>query len=945
MLQRLLLAALAGALGVAATGTRRRPAGFNDPGHDPRAIMRGAGNYHHVLKAHGVKPGRGYERLKPLRAGHKHLPHVHDFFNFTGTTDGGFLDMRHNAVVRNTTINSDDYLELLTSPGVAIDCAAVGAAPAFAPLPAGTAPYYDADNTLVRNNVVIRLSLPAALSPATAPALEHLRERLAAAAAGEHTSIAFGFELMATHSSFAASSACAAQVPYSTPYFAVALASGLDSASRIWTLTLTPATPMDLFLSMDTDINFDPNVERAHSRRLSAGLHLGADVRSDSARRLFTATLDRSSGVNWNSQLAPNAAALQDKIEMLPTPGMLVCKNCFAYYAVSFSVSFRFCVSYYAYGQYARDTTYNPYSTDLYSPQRFPDCAALGTQQANANAQDRSSVNFNFGVDVSAQFTGEAGFNIQFTSAGFSGQRVVPQFNLLSTGSLAPMSFGSSFTFSIVPVLGLDAAANISASLPPFSMGASASAQVGLGGSMSLPSLWTGSMANYVTNYPTYNTYRTLTTSFTSQPFTIDQSASLTSAWGGSASIALIPWYQLRLFSLLPIKASPVFTVGASMWTEGTLPPSRLLREDGVRRQLAGGCITATANANSGLSIGIGATRVVDLLPAISTLLTSIVPSELANVAVTSAATLYSVPSIGSPFSISTPPCPTPSPTPSRTPTPTPSASRSFGAAVLSAGAPAEAAAPAGAALGTDSIVSIAVGAAVVLVVLCSALVCLPRLLRGAAVAKAFGEPGPAVLGSPNPMHVAAAQQQQQQEEQMAHLRAELAAALALMQQQQGAAQAGAQRALEAQQQVLAQQQAMQRQLQEMAAAAAAAAAAPHVHAPSTHHHPAPHGSASPAVEVRVAPAASAAATAATAAAAPAFDEAAVRRYAKEQFDEDELPPGFDWEADNDGRVLYTLPNGTKTPKDPRHNWAGYLEAFMTEARTKTAAGRRPKWA
>ena len=331
-MQRLLLAALVGALGAAATSVRRRPAGFNDPGHDPRAIMRGAGNYHHVLHAHGVKAGRGYERLKPLRAGHKHLPHVHDFFNFTGTTDGGFLDMRHNAVVRNTTINSDDYLELLTSPGIAFDCAAVGAAPAFAPLPAGTAPYYDADHKLVRNNVVVRLSLPAALGPATAPALEHLRARLAAAA-DEHTSIAFGFELMATHLSFAANSACAAQVPYSTPYFAVALTSGLDSASRIWTLTLTPATPMDLFFSMDTTINFDPNVERAHSRRLSAGLHLGADVRSDSARRLWSATLSSSNGVNWNGQTGAGAAADVDTIEMLPSlgAGVLACKNCYAY--------------------------------------------------------------------------------------------------------------------------------------------------------------------------------------------------------------------------------------------------------------------------------------------------------------------------------------------------------------------------------------------------------------------------------------------------------------------------------------------------------------------------------------------------------------------------------------------------------------------------------------
>jgi len=401
----------------------------------------------------------------------------------------------------------------------------------------------------------------------------------------------------------------------------------------------------------------------------------------------------------------------------------------------------------------------------------------------------------------------------------------------------------------------------------------------------------------------------------------------------------------MNLFSVLPIRASPVFTVGASLWTEGTQPPARLLRESGGR-QLAG-CIVAAANANSGLDISVGATTVQDLLPSISSIITSIIPSSLLNIQVTRALSLYNVPSIGTPFSISTPPCPTPSPAPS----PSPSASPSFGA-IIRAAAPAGGEAPAAtaAALSTDAIVSIAVGGAIVLVVLCAALICLPQLLRGAAVAKAFGAPGPeAVVG--NPMHAA------QQEEQVAHLREELAAALALMQQQQGAAHAGAQRALEAQQQMLAQQQQMQRQLQDMAAAAAAAAtaaaasasAAAHAHTPSTHHHAAPHGSSS-AIDVRyaAAPAAVAAVAVAAAAATPAaaaFNEAAVRRYAKEQFDDDELPPGFDWEADDQGKVLYTLPDGSKTAKDPRHNWASYLEAFMSKARADTAAGRKPKWA
>ena len=244
------------------------------------------------------------------------------------------------------------------------------------------------------------------------------------------------------------------------------------------------------------------------------------------------------------------------------------------------------------------------------------------------------------------------------------------------------MSFGSLLPISIVPLLGLDAAANITARLPPFSMGATASVQVGLGGSVSLPSMWTGTSQNYVTRRPALNTFNSLTTSFTSQPFMIDQAASASpTAWGGSATISLTPWYQMNLFSVFPIKASPVYSVGASMWTQGTLPPPRLLREGGGR-QLAG-CISASASTNTGLQISVGATTVSDMLPAISSTLASIIPSSLANTPVTSAATLFSAPSIGNPFSIATPPCPSASPTPSSSP----SASPSFGAIIAAAAA------------------------------------------------------------------------------------------------------------------------------------------------------------------------------------------------------------------------------------------------------------------
>ena len=325
------------AFGAAPAAASRRPPGFNDAvdgagrPHDPGSIMRGTNHYRKSLEHNGYKFGRGFERIKP-NAGHSLLPHIHDYFNFTGTTDGGFLEMRHNALIRNTTINSDDYLELLTSPGVDFTCSAVGEAPSFAQLPVGAAPYYDAKHKLIRNNVLLTISLPSSLgSPgaSTATALEHLRSRLAAAT-NEHTSFAFGFELMATQASFASGSECAAQVPYSTPYFAIAIAKGLEPSSSSWALVLTPATPMDLFLSMDSTIHFDPDVQRAHAHRRAAGKSLGTDVRTPS-RKLFT--ISSTEGVNWNGQTGSNAAAAQQTVDLLPSlgQGVLQCDNCYAY--------------------------------------------------------------------------------------------------------------------------------------------------------------------------------------------------------------------------------------------------------------------------------------------------------------------------------------------------------------------------------------------------------------------------------------------------------------------------------------------------------------------------------------------------------------------------------------------------------------------------------------
>jgi hypothetical protein len=49
---------------------------------------------------------------------------------------------------------------------------------------------------------------------------------------------------------------------------------------------------------------------------------------------------------------------------------------------------------------------------------------------------------------------------------------------------------------------------------------------------------------------------------------------------------------------------------------------------------------------------------------------------------------------------------------------------------------------------------------------------------------------------------------------------------------------------------------------------------------------------------------------------------------AKKDFDEDHLPPGWEWE-EHDGEVFYTMPNGETTWDDPRHEWEIFWKEYL----------------
>ena len=113
MLRLSRLAALCAAAAQLAAAQGQAPPHPTDPltsgGLNPMHIPAVRGSYLAGLAANGVDAGARHRRLQanPETGA---MPHLHDAFEFVGTTDAGFVDFKYNAIVANTTINTDDYV-------------------------------------------------------------------------------------------------------------------------------------------------------------------------------------------------------------------------------------------------------------------------------------------------------------------------------------------------------------------------------------------------------------------------------------------------------------------------------------------------------------------------------------------------------------------------------------------------------------------------------------------------------------------------------------------------------------------------------------------------------------------------------------------------------------------------------------------------------------------
>ena len=109
MLPRLLLCAAAQDAQQPATPLPHLSDPLAEGGLNPMHIPAVRGSYVAGLAAHGVDVGARHRRMQahPETGA---MPHLHDKFDFIGITDAGFVDFKYNAVVANTTINTDDYV-------------------------------------------------------------------------------------------------------------------------------------------------------------------------------------------------------------------------------------------------------------------------------------------------------------------------------------------------------------------------------------------------------------------------------------------------------------------------------------------------------------------------------------------------------------------------------------------------------------------------------------------------------------------------------------------------------------------------------------------------------------------------------------------------------------------------------------------------------------------
>jgi hypothetical protein len=803
-------------------------------------------------------------------------------------------------------------------------------------------PYWK-EGVFVRNNVIITISVDHAHALNHVSDIEHFESRLLF-----NAGFVFGLDFLATHKDFDRSSTdCLEQVPYSSPYFTIKSVStirnrnGPSDYGVSWKLNLEPTTPFTIFKQFVMNLQHDPVTEREVNRRKAANEDVGVDVRT--GRRLAL-TLSQNLA-DWNMNYdATTKKAKQSKFEFISaSPGAATCTECYAYATGKLVANVKLCIDIFvsATANYRYDTTTKvaDFTKSGVALTALPDCVALGTIGSATSSvfgstgySSPSSNNAMFGLEAEAYVEGGIGANFQFSSQGISAATTtVTDADILKDTLLSPIViYIQGFPLSITPTIGLfvkkfAADGKVTGSLE---FGAGFDATAKLGGKISFPSFFKATpqlvgvtgIDPAAINTPTWTSYKDFTMKTSVLPFKMTKfSASV------NVNMWLLPKIILSIYGALPINILPVIKSDVTLKTsarrlekkgdeEGSTSPTSSYETSSLRRlqTCATGATSYGVNGGVELTLGVDAAQAGALINGVFKAFT---PNPLD--AITGATTLIGgVTSVVVPktdilpgtavvpqFALITPGCTDATGAvvigPSATPSPSPSKGAVIGAAGGGGGG--------GSSDGSKSAAGALDGGAIAGIVIGS-LVLISSL--GIWYYLAFVAPGPIrclcvvclpIHPNPNANVDHSIQKIDPTAPNHAVLAIRNAATTAVTATTNALHKAGS-----------AAHNATHRGAAASATPAAAPAAEP---APAPAAEPAPAPAAAPAAAPTSAPAPKKGPPpkkGMTEAEKKAADEEDAKKRAKKDFDEDHLPPGWDWEESDEG-VYYHMPNGETT--------------------------------
>jgi hypothetical protein len=577
---------------------------------------------------HAATALHGNSRWRMLEQRNGHYPEVHDAHEFVGATTLGFVSFNVTAIVKSTTVQTDDYLDLLLA-------AELRCSPRAVPV-----------QHQGQGHVQLAVSFPEG-SPPDQAALAHLLDRLA----HPEAVLSFGVDTLLTHPSLGASGSCLAHVPGRDPFFRVlALGTQQGSSSSSLTLDLSPTSPQEAFRFLAFSLQHTPDAEGEVARRRALGLWPG--------RQLPVAYSDTiaSFGVNWNG----NAQAPGAKVAKIPLfaaqPNALYCSNCYFYMGATLNINVQVCAivggattKYYdanlptavmSTGYYYSSGSSGPGAASSDAEARAKtDCQALGTPSGL----------FNVGLSAEAYFSGSAAFNFAIASDGITASQPLafPEGCTAPSKRCTPTQLPSVTPFEIstitVAVAGLpitidpkiilsgSALGTLNMPALRLQFGASASVSLKLGGKVSFTGLPN-------TGRPTLTPipYFDFTASFSQQPF---QLSGFTAA-AGSLDVTIVPVISVLIWKILPFTIQPMYTMVQTLAVggarqlglrgegeqEGNLTSTAAAHTQRVLDACATGQVSSSATAQGSLGVVLDAVSAFNMVKSITGLDAGAVP-------------------------------------------------------------------------------------------------------------------------------------------------------------------------------------------------------------------------------------------------------------------------------------------------------------------------------